>query len=103
MEVDQLKLTTKYEDYLHSRLAAGPTYAAEYLNACLEDADPRTFLIGLRAVARAYGVSLTAAEIAIDREGFCRVLSEQGNPSLQNLVTLLDSLGFALRIAPKAA
>lgn len=95
------KLTIKYEDYLHPRLAADPAYAAEYLNACLEDEDPHTLLVGLRDVAQAHGADWSSD--GSRQETLEGLLAEAENPAIHDLVTVLDALGFALRITPKAA
>ncbi len=97
------KSTIKYEDYLHPLLAADPAYAAEYLNACLEDEDPHTLLIGLRDVAQAHGTAWSSDADGSRQEMLEGLLTEAENPALRDLVTLLDALGFALRITPKAA
>lgn len=100
------KLTIKYEDYLHPRLAADPAYAAEYLNACLADEDPHTLLVGLRDVAQAYGAiwpPAAADQRRLKRETLEQLLAEPENPAIRNLATVLDALGFALRISPKVA
>src|SRR5258708_22464068 len=51
------KATTKTKSYRESLLESlkNPDDAAHYLNACLEDEDPRVFLLALRDVADACG------------------------------------------------
>ena len=51
------KPTVKTESYRESLLESlrNPEEAAQYLNACLEDEDPRVFLLALRDVADARG------------------------------------------------
>ena len=77
--------------------------AKAYLNAALEDDDPRVFLLALRNVAQARGFSRVAASSALNRESLYKMLSKKGNPSLQSLGALLDSLGFRLAVATKDA
>ncbi|MBI2209994.1 MAG: hypothetical protein HYU47_05255, partial [Deltaproteobacteria bacterium] len=45
-----------YEEGLDERLK-NPVYAIAYLNTILEENDPDLLLLGLRDVARAYGVT----------------------------------------------
>lgn len=91
-----------WEESLRERLAASPEYAAEYLNAILEENDPQAFLLALRHVADANGgVSKLAAEAELSRESLYRTLSETGNPKLTSLTAVLEALGMQLAILPK--
>lgn len=91
-----------WEESLRERLAASPEYAAEYLNAVLEEHDPQAFLLALRHVADANGgVSKLAADAALSRESLYRTLSETGNPKLTSLTAVLEALGMQLAILPK--
>ena len=91
-----------YDDYLIESLK-NQRRANAYLNAALEDDDPRVFLMALRSVAQARGFSKVAAKSTLNRESLYKMLSKRGNPSLQSLNALLDSLGFHLAVAPKDA
>ena len=93
----------RYEDVLDEDLK-DPVEAAGYLNACLEDKDPELFLLALRDVARARGGVAKLAEMTeLNREHLYRMLSENGNPELRRLETLLDALGFRLALTLKEA
>ncbi len=92
-----------YDDYL-TRSLKDPKRAAAYLNAALEDEDPRVFLLALRNVAEAHGgMGKAAAKSKLNRESLYRMLSKKGNPSLQSLGALLSSLGFRLAVERKDA
>ncbi len=91
-----------WEESLRERLTASPDYAAEYLNAVLEENDPQAFLLALRHVAEACGgLSTLAADAGSSRESLYGALSENGNPKLSSLTTMLDALGMQLTISPK--
>ena len=92
-----------YDDYM-IRSLKDPKRAEAYLNAALEDEDPRVFLLALRRVAEARGgMSKAAASSKLNRESLYRMLSKKGNPSLQSLGALLSSLGFRLAVESKDA
>ncbi len=74
--------------------------AAAYLNAALEDDDPRIFLLALRHVAEALGMSQVSHGSGLNRENLYRMLSSNGNPQLNSLYTLLRSIGLRLAIQP---
>lgn len=85
-----------YDDYLIQSLK-DPKEAEAYLNAALEDADPRVFLMALRDVAEARG------RRKIIEETVARKLSGKGGINLQSLGALLASLGFRLTVETKDA
>ena len=89
------KRSSDYHSWLLTQLA-DPDEAASYLNAAIEDS-PQMFLKALRNVAEAYGMSKVAEEAGRARESLYRTLSEEGNPRLDTLTSILEVLG--LRIA----
>jgi probable addiction module antidote protein len=91
------KLTKSYRDSLLESLQ-DPEEAAAYLDAALEDEDSRVFLLALRDVAEARGISSVAAEADLNRESLYRMLSEEGNPRLSSLDALLRALGLRLAV-----
>jgi probable addiction module antidote protein len=90
-------LTKSYRDSLLESLQ-DPAEAAAYLDAALDDEDSRVFLLALRDVAEARGISRVAAEADLNRESLYRMLSEEGNPRLSSLDALLHALGLRLAI-----
>ena len=84
-----------YDDYLIESLK-DPKEAEAYLNAALEDEDPRVFLLALRDVAAARGGIGKGAPSS-------SLLSKKGSPSLHSLGALLSSLGFRLAVETKDA
>jgi probable addiction module antidote protein len=91
------------KDYRESLLhdLQDPSEAAAYLTAVLEEEDSAVFLLALRDVADARGMSMLAAKAQLNRENLYRMLSESGNPQLDSLTALLDALDLRLAIAVK--
>ena len=80
-----MKPSKAYHEDLFKRLAE-PSYAAEYLNTCLEDGDEGVFLLALRDVAQVHGgVAQLAKKTRLNREHLFRLLSNKGNPQLHSL------------------
>ena len=78
-----------------------PEFAAEYLNAVLEDGDQEEMLLALRRMARAFGgVSRLAGEAQLNATSLYRTLSPQGNPELKSLTALLKAMGMQLAVRP---
>lgn len=85
----------------HSATLDDPAAAAAYVNAALEEEvedEEELFLLALRAIAQAHGMSNLAAETALKRENLYRMLSAAGNPRLSSLCTLLRALGLRLAV-----
>lgn len=97
------KKPTPYEEGLHERLK-DPSYAAEYLNAHLEDYDGHTvevFLLALRHVAAAHGFATISKKSDLGRESLYKTLSKSGNPKIDTLSKLLHTMGLKLSVEAK--
>jgi probable addiction module antidote protein len=94
------KTSVTYEAGLREDLA-DPVEAAAYLNAALEDGSQDVFLMALRDVADARGMTRVARESSLNRENVYRILSEKGNPQLSSLESLLEAMGLKLAIQVK--
>lgn len=76
--------------------------AIHYLNAALEEEDPRVFLVALQRVAKVHGgMERLAGDANLNRVSLYRMLSKRGNPSLTSLNSILRAIG--LRISIEAA
>ena len=92
--------TVNYQKGLLKRLQE-PGYATEYLNEALKEGLQEVFMMALRDVAKAKGISLVAKEAELNRESMYRMLSKKGNPNFSSLNKLLDTLGLTLTIEMK--
>lgn len=96
------KKRVSYIDDLRQDLK-DPVYAAEYLNAVLEDEEDgadAVFLLALRDVADAFQMSSIAERAGVNRENLYRMLSGTGNPKLSSLFAVLKALGLHLSVQP---
>lgn len=75
-----------------------PSEAAAYLTAALEDGSPDVFLVALRHVAEAHGMTEVARGAQLHRVSMYRMLSENGNPQLSSLTALLQQMGLRLAV-----
>ena len=88
-----------YDDLLMEMLR-DEDRALAYLNAALDESDPRVFLIALRNVTQARGgIAAVAARSGLNRVSLYRALSKKGNPSVQTLAAVLAALGARLGVA----
>ena len=69
---------------------------AEYLSAALENPDPDAFLVAVRDVAKARGISIVAANAGFGRESLYKALKPGAQPC--SIRRLLTALGVRLDI-----
>ncbi|MDR3171549.1 MAG: putative addiction module antidote protein [Treponema sp.] len=74
-----------------------------HLEVALEDGDTKYLLKIMDAIARSEGMSQIARELGVTREGLYKSLSQDGNPSFETVIKLLDILGFHLKIEQKVS
>ena len=82
-------------DYLDSEEAI-----ADYLTAALENPDPEAFLVAVRDVAKARGISQVAATAGLGRESLYKTLKPGAQPRFETVRRLLGALGVRLDVAP---
>jgi probable addiction module antidote protein len=77
-----------------------PEECALYLGAVLAEAsdNPNFIAKAIGDVARARGMSQTARDTGITREGLYKALSEEGNPSFATVLKVLSALGLRLHV-----
>jgi probable addiction module antidote protein len=90
-----------HEDATIESLRSDPQFAAEYLNAVLDDGDQEELLLALRYLANAYGgVPKLAASAKLNATTLYRTLSPRGNPELRSMRALLGAMGMRLAVEP---
>jgi|SRR3954471_6009308 probable addiction module antidote protein len=81
-----------------------PEYAAEYLSAVLEDGDRKGFMLALKDVVEARGgVGDLAGRVKIRRPSLYKILSSEGNPTLDTLQEILKPLNMRVSISLEEA
>lgn len=90
-----------HEEGLVDSLKQDPAFAAEYLNMAMENDNPQNFLMALMHVTKAFGgVGRVAKKTGLARESLYRTLSERGNPRLNSLAEILESMDMRLSVVP---
>ena len=74
-----------------------------YLEAAMEGNDPKHIASALGDVARSKGMSEIARKAKVGRQALYNALSENGNPTLETLVSVLNALGLQLTVQKRAA
>ena len=69
---------------------------AEYLTAALEDPDPGLFLIAVKNVARARGMTQLARDTGLARKSLYKALAPGASPRYDTVLKVLRALGVRL-------
>ena len=69
-----------------------------FLNVWLEDCSAQEFAYLIGCIARSEGMSELARKTGLNRVSLYKALSDQGNPSLDTTMRVLDALGYRLRV-----
>lgn len=73
---------------------------AEYLSAALEDPNPDLFLVAVRDVARARGMTQLAKDSGLGRESLYKALAPGAKPRYDTVVKIMHALGVKLTASP---
>ena len=97
--------TVPHEQWLRERQRVDAEFAREYLQAAIDDDDPRVLLFALRDLAGGivfYFVGLGMAQVAeaagIARESLYRALGPRGNPRFSTLTAIMKAIGMRLTV-----
>ena len=71
-----------------------------YLELVAKDGTQEELLKAISDVARARGMTKTAKEAGITREGLYKALSPNGNPTFSTVWNILHSIGYTLTPTP---
>lgn len=99
------KKSKKYIFGLNESLKV-PKEAEAYLNAHLDEKGPQAeelFLMALRDVAQAHGISEISNKTKLGRESLYKTLSKKGNPKFSTLNSLLNAMGLEICIVRRKA
>ena len=90
-----------HEEATVSMFRDDPQLAAEYLNQVLADGSREELLLAMRYLTGAFGgVPGIARATKLNARTLYRTLSEQGNPELDTLTSLLKAMGLRLAVEP---
>jgi probable addiction module antidote protein len=93
-------LTVSHRERLIADLRADRAFAADYLNACAEDDDPRVIVVALRNVAAANGLTKVAKAAGMSRKNLGRALSSVSRLCFSTFRAILQVAGLKIAVAP---
>ncbi|MBI3793829.1 MAG: putative addiction module antidote protein [Nitrospinae bacterium] len=96
------KKSVSYHEH-HIRTLKNPKEAAAYMDAVLEDGDPRLLLLALKDLAESRGgMSGVAKRAKLNRVSLYRTLSSKGNPTIASITKILGAFELRLSVQPGA-
>jgi probable addiction module antidote protein len=75
-----------------------PEDVAYFLEAALEDGDPKLITEALGQVARSRGITEIAEKTGLTRPGLYKAFSRDGDPKLSTLLLVLNTMGLKLGV-----
>lgn len=69
-----------------------------YLDEAMQDNDPAQIAQALGDVARSEGMTEISKRTGLGRQALYKALSEQGNPTLETVTAIIQSLGLRLSV-----
>jgi probable addiction module antidote protein len=94
--------STKYRDF-EIKLLKDPKEREAFINAALEDGDPKILLSVLKDCAEAMGgMTWLAKETHLTRASLYKILSDEGNPKYDSLAKVLRPFGLRLAVHRKS-
>ncbi len=73
---------------------------AAYLSAALDDDDPDLFLVAVKDVARARGMTQLAKDTGMGRESLYKALAPGAKPRYDTILKVVRALGVTLHAVP---
>lgn len=99
------KTDRPHDEAVVELLRADPAFAADYLNAAMDEADQpggrAGLLLALRHVAEAQGMAQVARSAGVQRESLYRALSPRGNPTIKTLLAVMQATGLRLGVSKR--
>ena len=87
---------TKFFPFDAADYLADEDTVAEYLTAALEDPNPDMFLVAVRDVARARGITQLAKDSGLGRESLYKALAPGAKPRHETIRKIMRALGVKL-------
>ncbi len=84
------------EEYFRKRPEEIDAYIALIFEEYAKDANTGALLSSLRTISRAKGISAIAKETGMTRKGVQKALSEDGNPRFENIMAIMQAIGYRL-------
>ena len=84
---------TKFSPFDAADYLTGEDSITEYLTAALEDPNPDMFLVAVRDVARARGMTQLAKDSGLGRESLYKALALGAKPRQETIQKIMRALG----------
>ena len=93
-------MKTKFKSFDAADYLTDEETIAEYLTAALEDSNPDMFLVAVRDVARARGMTQLAKDSGLGRESLYKALSPGSKPRHETIQKIIRAQSVKLSATP---
>jgi probable addiction module antidote protein len=94
--IEKLRTVDDVEQHFCDRPEEIDDYLTEIFQEFAEDNDTGALLASLRVIARVQGISDIAEQIDMTRQGVQKALSDEGNPRLGSVTSIMKAMGYCL-------
>ena len=94
-------MTVKLETFDAAKYFTDPIDQADLLDDAVGTGHAGYIANALGVIARAQGMAKLAEATGMQRTALYRALSENGNPTLETVLKVVDALGLEIHIQPK--
>ena len=91
-------MDTELEPYVPGENLRDAEDAIAYIDALLEDDDPKLFIEYLQAVAKSHGMTALARKAGLSRQGLYKALKPENEPQWSTVMAILKALGLSLSV-----
>ena len=91
----------KVTDFDISEYLENEEAIASYLNAIMEEDDPRLLLAAIGDIAKARGMSRIASDSGLGRESLYKALNAEAKPRFDTILKVLHALGVNVSVSPR--
>lgn len=97
--IDEMATLDEVEEtYLRNHPQEIDAYLKLTFDDLLNSDDHKAALASLRIIAKVKGISETAKQIGMTRQGLQKALSPDGNPTLSTFRNIIESFGYRLKV-----
>ncbi|EHK89942.1 addiction module antidote protein [Aggregatibacter actinomycetemcomitans] len=91
----------KFVEYDAAKYLTDEETIAFYLTDALENGSEAEFLLALKNVAKARGMTQLAKDSGVPRESLYKTLSGESKPRFETITKIINALGVNLAFTPK--
>jgi probable addiction module antidote protein len=78
-----------------------PRFASAYIMEAMQTGDSTYLIKAMNNIVKAHGTSKISRATKLTRQALYKMFSPKGNPSLQSMQSVLESVGLTFQVVPR--